>query len=283
MSQGATKSHNSYAVSQKSLPSIPRANILGVGVSSLDMPAAVSTIEHWILSGERHYVCVTSVHGVIESQYDESLRCIHNNAGMVTPDGMPLVWVSRMMGFQGVDRVYGPDLMLAVCERSQQCGFSHFFYGGGPGVSQRLIASLTKRYPLLRIAGSYSPPFRPLTPDEDRYVVEQINSSGADIVWVGLSTPKQEKWMAAHAGKLNAAVMVGVGAAFDFNAGLKKQAPRWMRRSGLEWTFRLATEPRRLWVRYLKSNPIFLALISMQLILLCYKNGAPELVDERWQ
>ena len=265
MSLSAIKTDNSYTAEGVEM-NISRANILGVGVSSLDMPAAVATIEQWISRREQHYVCITSVHGVIESQYDESLRCIHNNAGMVTPDGMPLVWVSRMMGFHRTSRVYGPDLMLAVCERAQQRGFSHFFYGGGPGVPQRLIERLSRLYPALRVAGSYSPPFRQLTPEEDRHVVEQINSSGADIVWVGLSTPKQERWMAAHVEKLNAPVLVGVGAAFDFNAGLKRQAPQWMRKSGLEWTFRLATEPRRLWYRYLKSNPTFLLLIGMQLL-----------------
>jgi N-acetylglucosaminyldiphosphoundecaprenol N-acetyl-beta-D-mannosaminyltransferase len=245
---------------------IPRANILGVGVSSLNIAEAVSTIENWILNGERHYVCITGVHGVIESQHDESLRCIHNNAGMVTADGMPLVWVSRLMGFQRTRRVYGPELMLAVCDQAQEWNATHFFYGGGPGVAERLIERLSKSYPALKVAGSYSPPYRPLTPEEDREVVDRINSSGADIVWVGLSTPKQERWMAAHRNKLNAPVLVGVGAAFDFNAGLKRQAPRWMRSSGLEWLFRLATEPRRLWSRYLKCNPVFIFLISMQLL-----------------
>ena len=265
MSLSAIKTDNSCTAEGVEM-NISRANILGVGVSSLDIPAAVSAIEQWISRRERQYVCITSVHGIIESQYDESLRRIHNNAGMVTADGMPLVWVSRLMGFHRTNRVYGPDLMLAVCERAQQRGFSHFFYGGGPGVPQRLIERLSRLYPALRVAGSYSPPFRPLTSEEDRLVVEQINSSGADIVWVGLSTPKQERWMAAHVEKLNAPVLVGVGAAFDFNAGLKRQAPQWMRKSGLEWTFRLATEPRRLWYRYLKSNPAFLFLIGMQLL-----------------
>ncbi|MGH7879262.1 MAG: WecB/TagA/CpsF family glycosyltransferase, partial [Candidatus Binataceae bacterium] len=212
------------------------------------------------------YVCVTSVHGVVESQRDESLRLIHNNAGMVTPDGMPLVWVSRLMGFRQTQRVYGPDLMLAVCERAAARGYRHFFYGGGPGVAERLSERLCNRYPGLRVAGIHSPPFRALSPAEDCAVVEQINSSGADIVWVGISTPKQERWMAAHVRRLNAAALIGVGAAFDFHAGLKKQAPRWMRRSGLEWTFRLATEPRRLWRRYLASNPVFVALVAMQLM-----------------
>ncbi len=245
---------------------MPRVNILGVGVSPVNMNRAVRLIDEWISRRERHYVCVTSVHGVIESQRDDNLRRIHNEAGMVTPDGMPLVLVSRLMGFHQTERVYGPDLMLAVCDHSQHRGFSHFFYGGAPGVPERLIQRLSGRYPELKIAGSYSPPFRALTPAEDQAVIDQINSSKADIVWVGLSTPKQERWMAAHRDKLEAPVMIGVGAAFDFNAGLKKQAPRWMRKIALEWTFRLATEPRRLWLRYLKCNPEFLALIAMQLL-----------------
>jgi len=245
-----------------------RANILGIGISPVNMARAASIIEQWMSGRERHYVCVTSVHGVIESQYDENLRRIHNNAAMVALDGMPLIWVSRLMGFRQIGRVYGPDLMLAVCKRTQQQPFSHFFYGGGPGVAQRLVETLSERYPALKIAGTYSPPFGLLTPEEDRHVVDRINSSGANIVWVGLSTPKQERWMAAHVHQLNAPVMAGVGAAFDFNAGLKKQAPRWMRRAGLEWSFRLATEPRRLWARYLKCNPAFVALVGMQLLQL---------------
>jgi N-acetylglucosaminyldiphosphoundecaprenol N-acetyl-beta-D-mannosaminyltransferase len=243
---------------------IPRVNILGVGVSAITMAMALRTIEEWITQRVPHYVCVTSVHGVMESQRDANLRQIHNRAGMVTPDGMPLVWLSRLMGFRRVERVYGPDLMLAVCERSTEWGHRHFFYGGGPGVAERLADRLQVRFPGLKLAGTYSPPFRPLTPEEDRAVVERINAALPDIVWVGLSTPKQERWMASHMGRLQAPVLIGVGAAFDFHAGLKQQAPRWVQRSGLEWLFRLVMEPRRLWRRYLINNPGFLMLILLQ-------------------
>jgi N-acetylglucosaminyldiphosphoundecaprenol N-acetyl-beta-D-mannosaminyltransferase len=243
---------------------IPRVNILGVGVSAITMAMALRTIEEWITLRVPHYVCVTSVHGVMESQRDASLRQIHNRAGMVTPDGMPLVWLSRLMGFRRVERVYGPDLMLAACERSTELGHRHFFYGGGPGVAERLAARLQVRFPGLKLAGTCSPPFRPLTPEEDRAVVERINAALPDIVWVGLSTPKQERWMASHIGRLQAPVLIGVGAAFDFHAGLKQQAPRWVQRSGLEWLFRLVMEPRRLWRRYLINNPGFLMLILLQ-------------------
>jgi len=244
--------------------SIPRANILGVGVSAVDMPMSLRTIEAWISRGEPHYVCVTSVHGVMESQRDEEFRRIYNGAGMVTPDGMPLVWLSRLMGFHHVERVYGPDLMLAVCERSIARGYRHFLYGGGPGVVEMLADRLQCRFPGLQVVGIDSPPFHPLTVQEDQAVMERINEVRPDIIWVGISTPKQERWMATHREQLNAPVIVGVGAAFDFHAGLKKQAPYWMQRSGLEWCFRLMTEPRRLWRRYLINNPWFLWLVLLQ-------------------
>jgi N-acetylglucosaminyldiphosphoundecaprenol N-acetyl-beta-D-mannosaminyltransferase len=245
---------------------ILRANILGVGVSAVDMAMALRAIEGWIARREPHYICVTTVHGVMESQRDENLRRIHNAAGLVTPDGMPLVWLSRLMGFRHVERVYGPDLMLAVCERSTAKGYRQFFYGGGPGVAEKLAVRLQSRFPGLKLAGTCSPPFRPLTAEEDRAVVERINAAQPDIVWVGISTPKQERWMAEHVGRLSAPVLVGVGAAFDFQAGLKRQAPRWMQKSGLEWLFRLLMEPRRLWRRYLINNPWFLWLILLQVL-----------------
>jgi len=245
---------------------IPRANILGVGVSAINMPIAVVTIEDWISRREPNYVCVTGVHGVMESRRDPELREIHNRAGLVTPDGMPLVWLARLMGYHGVERVYGPDLMLAVCERSVACGWRHFLYGGAPGVPELLGRKLGARFPGLEIAGMYSPPFRALSAAEDREATERINDSGADIVWVGLSTPKQEGWMAAHREALKAPVLIGCGAAFDFHAGIKAQAPRWVQRSGLEWLFRLLCEPRRLGPRYLVNNPLFIGLVIRQLI-----------------
>ena len=230
------------------------------------MAMALDVIEGWIRRREPHYVCVTGVHGVMESQRDEVLRRIHNQAGLVTPDGMPLVWLSRIRGFRHVDRVYGPDLMLALCERSVVRGYRHFFYGGAEGVPEQLADSLRRRFPGLQVAGTYSPPFRPLTPEEDAEIVQMINEADADIVWVGLSTPKQECWMAAHVGGLMAPVLIGVGAAFDFHTGRKPQAPRWMQRAGLEWLFRLLTEPRRLWKRYLINNPVFVMLAIAQLM-----------------
>jgi len=244
--------------------SVARTNILGVGVSAVNMTSALQVIDGWIADGDPHYVCVTGVHGVMESRRDDHVRAIHNAAGLVVPDGMPLVWLSRLGGHKHVERVYGPDLMLAVCERSQETGYGHFLYGGATGVPELLAENLKRRFPRLRIVGTHSPPFRPLTPSEDAAVVRMIDESGAEIVWVGLSTPKQERWMAAHTVRLSAPVLVGVGAAFDFLAGLKKQAPRWMQRAGLEWFFRLVTEPRRLWRRYLVNNPLFVLLAISQ-------------------
>jgi len=239
-------------------------NILGVGVSAINMNAAVEKIGQWIAQGSRQYVCVSSVNNIMECRSDKRLRVIHNRAGMVTPDGMPLVWLSRLSGKKHVSRVYGPDLLLAVCERSLQTGWSHYFYGGSPEALSRMQARLADRYPGLNIAGAESPPFRPLTEAEDQAAVDRINASGADILCVRLGAPKQEYWMADHLERIKVPVMIGVGAAFDFHAGTKKQAPHWMQRSGLEWFFRLCSEPKRLWKRYLINNPLFVALTLLQ-------------------
>lgn len=241
-----------------------RANILGVGVSPINMGDALDAVDRWIAQRRPHYVCVTTVHGVMESQRDQDLRRIHNAAGLVTPDGMPLVWLSRLRGFPRVRRVYGPDLMLALCRHSVKMGYRHFFYGGDRDVPDRLAANLRRRFPGLLVAGTYAPPFRPLTVEEDERIVRTINETGADVVWVGLGTPKQEYWMARHLGRLAVPVLIGVGAAFDYHAGVKRQAPPWMRGSGLEWLFRLLTEPRRLWSRYLVKGPMFLSLLFLQ-------------------
>lgn len=237
---------------------LTRVDVLGVEVSAIDLPEAVRRIGSWIDAGAREYVCVTGAHGVIESLSDHSLLDIHNRAGMVTPDGMPLVWCGRWAGARGMSRVYGPDLMLAVMEASVDKGWRHFFYGAGPGVAERLVDRLSVRFPGLKVAGTHTPPFRDLDEDERREVAEMINSSGADIVWVGLSTPKQERWMARMRPLLDASVLIGVGAAFDFHVGDLKQAPLWMQRSGLEWAFRLMMEPRRLWRRYFNIVPRFI-------------------------
>lgn len=252
--------------SSSDLPSevIPRINILGVGVSAIDMRMALETIDRWIADRSPHFVTITGVHGIMESQRDEQVRRIHNRAGLVTPDGMPLVWVSRLLGHRNVRRVYGPDLMLAVCGRVGERDYRHYLYGGGEGVPELLARRLSERFPGLAVVGAFSPPFRPLTPEEDARLVETINRARPDIVWVGLSTPKQEQWMASSVGRLEAPVLIGVGAAFDFLSGLKKQAPTWMQRAGLEWFYRLLSEPGRLWKRYLRSNPLFVASILLQ-------------------
>ncbi len=230
------------------------------------MDLAIEVIETWIARRDPHYVCVTPVHSVMECQKDEALRRIFNASGLTTPDGMPLVWLSRLRGFHHVDRVYGPDLMLALCTRSVKLGYRHFFYGGAEGVPEQLAAKLERRFPGLQVAGTCSPPFHPMSPEDDKQVILTMNRSKADIIWVGLGSPKQEGWMAAHVGRLSAPALIGVGAAFDFLTGRKKQAPRWMQRSGSEWLFRLLMEPRRLWRRYLSSNPLFVLLVLMQML-----------------
>jgi N-acetylglucosaminyldiphosphoundecaprenol N-acetyl-beta-D-mannosaminyltransferase len=242
-----------------SLPAaqLPQVDVLGVRISAVDLPTAVGEIVRWCDENERHYVCVTGVHGVMECQGDEDLRRIHNAAGLTTPDGMPMVWAGRYAGASSIGRVYGPDLMLELCDVAVRRGWRSFFYGGREGVAEQLAARLSVRFPGLKVAGCYSPPFRMLSFDEDDEIVKRINSSGADLVWVGLSTPKQERWMAAHLGRLDAFALLGVGAAFDFHAGLIRQAPRWIQRTGLEWLFRLSQEPRRLWKRYMTNNPRF--------------------------
>jgi N-acetylglucosaminyldiphosphoundecaprenol N-acetyl-beta-D-mannosaminyltransferase len=244
---------------------IARTNILGVGVSVTNMEMTLNVIDEWIRRQEAQYICVTGVHGVMESYRRATIRETHNAAGLVVPDGMPLVWLSRLKGHSQVSRVYGPDLMLAMCERSAQRGYRNVFYGGGAGVGELLVARLEARFPGLNAAGVYSPPFRPLTAEEDAEYTAAIKRARPDIVWVGISTPKQESWMAEHVERLRPAVLIGVGAAFDFHAGLKAQAPKWMRRTGLEWLFRLIQEPARLGPRYLKNNPHFLGLILLQM------------------
>jgi N-acetylglucosaminyldiphosphoundecaprenol N-acetyl-beta-D-mannosaminyltransferase len=239
-----------------------RVDVLGVGVSAIDMDQAVAEIGRWVTEREQHYVCVTGVHGVMESQRDPDLRHIHNASGLTTPDGMPMVWAGHRAGATHMRRVYGPDLMLELCALAAERGWSSFFYGGAEGVPEQLAERLAARFPGLRVAGCWSPPFRPLTPEEDDEVVRRINEAAPDLVWVGLSTPKQERWMAAHAGRLHASALLGVGAAFDMHAGRLPQAPPWMQHSGLEWLYRLVREPRRLWRRYLVNNPRFVLAIA---------------------
>jgi N-acetylglucosaminyldiphosphoundecaprenol N-acetyl-beta-D-mannosaminyltransferase len=242
-----------------------RINILGVHISAINMTQALETIADWLARREPHYVCVTPAHVVMDCYWNPSLRKLFNESGLTTPDGMSIVWLLKLHGYRNVNRVYGADLMLEVCRISEDKQWRHFFYGGAPGVADALADRLLARFPKLQIAGTYSPPFRPLTESEDMDVRRRIAASQADIVWIGISSPKQEQWMAEHIGKMNAPVLIGVGAAFDFLSGRKRQAPRWVQRSGLEWLFRLATEPGRLWRRY-AQYPLFVVLVLLQAI-----------------
>jgi N-acetylglucosaminyldiphosphoundecaprenol N-acetyl-beta-D-mannosaminyltransferase len=248
--------------SETPVGSFARVDVLGVGISAIDPVDALNEITRWIDEGDQHYACITGMHGVMEAQGDPDLLRIHNDSGLTTPDGMPMVWAARFAGAANVQRVYGPDLMLAVCERAAEQGWGSYLYGATDEVLEQLKQNLTDRYPGLRIVGSYSPPFRVMTPEEDDAAVRAINESGAQIVWVGLSTPKQERWMSAHVDRVNAAALIGVGAAFDMHAGNLRQAPKWMQRAGLEWFFRLVSEPRRLWRRYVINIPRFLFKLS---------------------
>lgn len=240
----------------------PRIDVLGVKVSAIDMEMATQVLHTWIENDAREYVCVTGVHGIMESQNDPALLEIHNRAGLITPDGMPLVWCGRYAGAAWIDRVYGPDLMLRLCAASLDHGWSHYFYGAAPGVADELGNRLSGRFPGLKVVGTHSPPFRDLSDGELESYARTLNDAGPDIVWVGLSTPKQERWMARMRPLLDASVLVGVGAAFDIHAGRVPQAPRWIQRSGLEWLFRVSVEPKRLWRRYFESNPRFLKAIA---------------------
>ena len=240
---------------------IARVNILGVGISAIDMHDAVQAIDGWIARGERQYVCVCPVHSIMECRRSAEVRRVFNGAGMVTPDGMPVVWVARWSGHRNVSRVYGPDLMEAVLERKRH---RHFFYGGGKDVAKRLADAMARRYPGLEIAGYTEPPFAPLDQLTTSEVAATINATRPDVVWVGMSSPKQDLWMARMRALIDAPVLIAVGAAFDFHTGTVRQAPRWMQRSGLEWTFRLLTDPRRLWRRYLVDNPWFLWELALQ-------------------
>lgn len=245
---------------------IDRVNVLGVGVSAINLEMAKSAFVDAVQNQKRGYVCVTGVHGVMESQDDPKIRAIHNNAFLVTPDGMPMTWMGRLQGFSQMNRVYGPDLMLEIMEISRASGFRHFFYGGADGVARELKTKMEKRFPGIEIVGTYEPPFRALNTDEEYELKRLVAESKPNILWVGLSTPKQEKFMAEYLPKLDVTLMVGVGAAFDFHSGRIVQAPRWMQRSGLEWFFRLCVEPKRLWKRYFKNNPRFAVLAACQLL-----------------
>ena len=234
-----------------------RVDVLGVRISAIDMDLALARIQSWVERRSRHYVCVTGVHGVMESQRDPELLRIHNESGMTTPDGMPMVWAGRLAGAHWMRRVYGPELVMTLAAMASAKHWRLFLYGGKEAVANLLAERLRSEHPGLEVVGMYSPPFRPLSAAEEADIDAMIDGVRPDVVLVGLSTPKQERWMAAHLGRIDVPVMIGVGAAFDLLTGQVPQAPRWMRVSGLEWLHRVAQEPRRLGPRYLRSNPAF--------------------------
>lgn len=249
----------------------PKGDVLSVAVSRTSYSELAEVCRGWIANrrngtggAKARYVCFLSVHGIITARDDRDVGVILNSADVVAPDGMPVVWALRSFGFARQERVYGPTAMLRLCEDAARHGHRVFLYGGTQDSLEILVARLTARFSGLPIVGAYSPPFRPLTEEEDEWVVRRILQSAADIVFVGISTPKQERWMFSHRDRLPGMVLAGVGAAFDFHAGKVRQAAPWFQKLGLEWLFRLWAEPRRLWHRYLIVTPRFLPLWALQ-------------------
>ncbi len=237
--------------------------VADVSVSAVTFDQAVEKLLTSPCRDERLCAHFVTAHTVVEAHRDHNLRDALDTADLVAPDGMPLVWAGHLQGCR-VTRVYGPDVMAAILDRARTQQARHYLYGGAVGVPERLAAALEARFPGVRIVGMESPPFRPLTEAEDAAVVERINKARPDYVWVGLGSPKQDLWIAAHRSRLEASALLGVGAAFDFHVGDLRQAPGWMQRAGLEWAFRFAMEPRRLWRRYTLVNSWFIVLLLLQ-------------------
>jgi N-acetylglucosaminyldiphosphoundecaprenol N-acetyl-beta-D-mannosaminyltransferase len=246
-------------------PERPRANILGIAIDAINMDQALARIEANLRLRRKGYVCLAGVHGVMEAQRDPDLAKILADAAVVAPDGMPTVWVGHHQGHLDMERVAGPDLMLEVIGREEFRGYSHFLCGGKEGVAEELRDLLVARYPELQIVGTYSPPFGPILPAQEEELLSAINSVRPDIVWVGISTPKQERFMDRYLPLLDTTLMFAVGAAFDFHTGRIADCSDWIKRSGLQWLHRLLQDPKHLWKRYLRNIPPFLFYIFLQL------------------
>ena len=242
-----------------------RANVLGVGVHAVNLHLASEMVESAVNSNRKGYVCVTGVHGVMEAQRDSGFKDILDRAMLVVPDGVPTVWIGRWEGYSDMGRVFGPDLMMEVCRRSVASGHTHFFFGGKPGIAEQLKQNFGNRFPGIRILGTYTPPFRPLSKAEKEELQNELSRLRPDIIWVGLSTPKQEKFMAENLDSLQCRLMIGVGAAFDLHTGQIKDAPNWVKVAGLQWFHRLCQEPSRLWKRYLVNNVGFVVRMALYL------------------
>lgn len=262
---------NTQAVEQAGAVDVSKPNasfrVLGVRVDAVQIPDIIDIVKQWIGNPvESRYIAVTGMHGISESREDPQFREVLEAAHLVIPDGMPLVWIGRLQGYRQLKRrTTGSELMEAFCRQTGP-KYQHFFYGGAPGVADLLAETERKRHGI-RIAGTYCPPFRPLTPEEEQEVHRMIEASAPDVLWVGLSTPKQEKWMYTHKDKIRVPVMLGVGAAFDMNSGQLKRAPVWMQEHGLEWFFRLLAEPRRLWRRYIVNGSRFAWAVCLEHVL----------------
>jgi N-acetylglucosaminyldiphosphoundecaprenol N-acetyl-beta-D-mannosaminyltransferase len=252
------------------------ADVLGVKVSAINLGIAVDLADQRIAAQKTGYICVTGVHGVMEAQKDAEFLSILNNAFINTPDGMPMSWVGHLQGHSQMDRVFGPDFMAAMCQRSAERGYRHFLYGGEPGVADLLKEALQRRFPDLLVVGTYTPPFRSLTAAEEEDVLTQVRASKPHILWVGLSTPKQERFMAQYIDRLEVPLLVGVGAAFDYHTGRLRDCPRWVKRAGMQWLHRLLQDPKRLWKRYLRNNPAFVWNIALQTLKLRQFPRGPE-------
>jgi len=246
---------------------IGRCDILKVRFDLIAYNVAMEKIERWRQNSERHYVTLTNPHSVMMCSRDTEMRKATEMASMTLPDGVGIILAAGLLGYPHNGRATGPMLMLKLCDWGRDHGYRHYFYGGDEGVAEKLAEKLCREYPGLQVAGTYSPPFRPLSPQEDRAIVERINSTEPDIVWIGLGAPKQEKWMAEHLERIQATAMIGVGAAFDFHSANVKWTPAWIRKLGLEWTYRLIGNPKRMWRRNLDS-PLFLSKVILQRIMM---------------
>lgn len=243
-----------------------RVNVLGVGVSPTNMSETLNLIDSHLCSDHKNYICVTGVHGIMEAQKNADLKDVINSSLITIPDGRPTVWVGWLSGFRQMRQVTGPHLMLKLCARSVEKGYTHFFYGGAPGVADELKQVLQRRFPGLKVVGTYTPPFRRLSAEEGCELMDRIVRLKPDLFWIGLSTPKQEAFMAEYLHKLDTKLMLGVGAAFDIHTGRIADSPPWLQAMGMQWLHRLLQDPKRLWKRYLANNPRFLYLITMQLL-----------------
>lgn len=258
--------HGSEATSQPPIGSgRPCANVLGIQVEALDLERALQRVAETLRTGGKGYVCAIGVHGVMEAQRDPGLAETFARAAITVPDGMPMAWVGRMQGLGQMQRVAGPDLMREVFRRTEFSHYRHFLYGGNPGVADQLAAILRQSFPWTRIVGTHTPPYRDLTSVEEQKLIATIDTCKPDIIWVGISAPRQERFMRHYLPRLNTRLMFGVGAAFDFHTGRIQDSPAWIKRAGLQWLHRLLQEPRRLLWRYLRNNPAFLWQIALQL------------------